>query len=91
MMGLYLGGGGGGGGGGGPSRAFSLEWPASMQIYWKKESVYMRKDFNSQMFFLVHQHSRRFIVLEHQNGRHDVMWKRSIREGGYKQQFTVSQ
>ena len=46
MMGLYL-----GGGGGGPSRAFSLEWPASMQIYWKKESVYMRKDFNSQMFF----------------------------------------
>ena len=68
MMGLYL-----GGGGWESSRAFSLEWPASMQIYWKKESVYMRKDFNSQMFFLVHQHSRRFIVLEHQNGRHDVM------------------
>ena len=37
--------------GGGPYRAFSLVWPASMQIYWKKESVYMRKDFNSQMFF----------------------------------------
>ena len=28
-----------------------------------KESVYMRKEFNSQRIFLGHQHGRRFIVL----------------------------
>ena len=28
--------------------------------------------------FLAHQHGRRFIVLEHQYGCRDVMWKRSI-------------
>ena len=38
----------------------------------------MRKDFNSQRIFFVHQHGRRFIVLQHQYGRCDVMWKRSI-------------
>ena len=38
--------------------AFSLTWPASMQIYWNK-----RKER---------------ICLEHQYGRRDVMWKRSI-------------
>ena len=38
----------------------------------------MRKEFNSQRIFFVHQHARRFIVLEHQYGRRDVMWKRSI-------------
>ena len=38
----------------------------------------MRKEFNSQRIFWVHQHGRRFIVLEHQHGRRDVMWKRSI-------------
>ena len=38
----------------------------------------MRKEFNSQRIFLVHQHGRRFIVLEQQYGRRDVMWKRSI-------------
>ena len=38
----------------------------------------MRKELNSQGIFLVHQHGRRFIVLEHQYGRSDVMWKRSI-------------
>ena len=37
----------------------------------------MRKELNSQMIFLVHQHGRRFIVLGHQYGRrenvsHDV-------------------
>ena len=26
---------------------FSLTWPASMQIYWNKKSVYIRKEFNS--------------------------------------------
>ena len=54
-------------------RAFSLTWPASMQIYGTKESVYIRKEFNSQRIVLVHQHGRRFIVLEHQYGRRDVM------------------
>jgi len=38
----------------------------------------MRKEFNSQRIFWVNQHGRRFIVLEHQYGCPDVMWKRSI-------------
>ena len=38
----------------------------------------MRKEFNSQRIFFVHQHGRRFIVLQHQYGRRDVMWKHSI-------------
>ena len=57
---------------------FSLTWPASMQIYWNKESVCIRKQFNSQRSGLGHQHGRRFIVLGHQYGRRDVMWKHSI-------------
>ena len=43
-----------------------------------KESVCIRKQFNSQKIGLGHQHGRRFIVLEHQYGRRDVMWKQSI-------------
>ena len=38
-----------------------------------KESVCIRKEFNSQRIGLGHQHGRRFIVLEHQYGRRDVM------------------
>ena len=38
-----------------------------------KESVYIRKEFNSHRTCLGHQHGRRFIVLEHQYGRRDVM------------------
>ena len=38
----------------------------------------MRKEFNSQRIFWVHQHGHRFIFLEYQYGRRDVMWKRSI-------------
>ena len=38
----------------------------------------MRKELNSQRNCLDHQHGRRFIVLEHQYCRRDVMWKRSI-------------
>ena len=49
-----------------------------MQIYWKKESIYIRKEFNSHRIGLAHQHGRRFIVLGHQYGRRDVMWKHSI-------------
>ena len=37
-----------------------------------KESVYKRK-VNSHRTGLKHQHGRRFIVLEHQYGRRDVM------------------
>ena len=40
-----------------------------------KESVYIRKEFNSHRTSLGHQHGRRFIVLGHQYGRRDVMWK----------------
>ena len=43
-----------------------------------KESVYIRKEINSHRTGLEHQHGRRFIVLEYQYGRHDVMLKRSI-------------
>ena len=43
-----------------------------------KESVCIRKEFNSQRTGLGHQHGRRFIVLGHQDGRRDVMWKHSI-------------
>ena len=43
-------------------RAFSRTWPAPMQIYRSKESIYIRKEFNS-----------RRIGLEHQYGRRDVM------------------
>ena len=44
-----------------------------------KESVCIRKEYNSQRIGLGHQHGRRFIVLGHQYGRRDVMWKHSIR------------
>ena len=38
-----------------------------------KESVCIRKEFNSDRIVLVRQHGRRFIVVEHQYGRRDVM------------------
>ena len=38
-----------------------------------KESVCIRKKSNSQRIGLGHQHGRRFIVLGHKYGRHDVM------------------
>ena len=39
-----------------------------------KESFYIRKEFNSHRIFLVHQHGRRSIVLEDQDGGRDVTW-----------------
>ena len=54
-------------------RVFSLTWPASMQMYGTKESVCIRKEFNSHRTGLAHQHGRRFIVLGQQYGRRDVM------------------
>ena len=38
-----------------------------------KESVYIRKEFNSHRTGLGHLYGRRFIVLGHKYGRHDVM------------------
>ena len=38
-----------------------------------KESVYIRKEFNSHRIGLGHQHGRRFNVLGHQYGRRDVI------------------
>ena len=59
--------------------AFSLTWPAPMQIDWNKRDVYIRKDFSQlPQDWLARQHGRHFIVLEHQYGRRDVMGKRSI-------------
>ena len=43
-----------------------------------RESLCIRKEFNSHMIGLGHQNGRRFIVLGHQYGRRDVMWKHSI-------------
>ena len=45
-----------------------------------KESVCIRKEFNSRRISLGNQHGRRFIVLGHQYGRRDVMWKHSIKK-----------
>ena len=36
------------------------------------EIVYIREEFNSHRIALVHQHGRRFIVLENHYGRRDV-------------------
>ena len=44
-----------------------------------KEIVCIRKEFNSHRTGLGHQHGCCFIVLGHQYGRHNVMWKHFIR------------
>ena len=54
-------------------RVFSLTWPDLCKFIGTKESVCIRKEFNSQRIGLGHQHGRRFIVLGHQYGRRDVM------------------
>ena len=43
-----------------------------------KESVCIRKEFNSHRIGLEHQHGCRFIVLGHQYGSLNIMWKHSI-------------
>jgi hypothetical protein len=43
------------------------------KFFGTKESVYIRKEFNSLRIGLVHQQGRRFIVLEHQYGCRGVM------------------
>ena len=48
-------------------RAFSLTWPAAMQIYWNKRKFLHKKKVG-----------RRFIVLGHQYGCRDVMCEHSL-------------
>ena len=43
------------------------------QFIGTKESICIKKEFNSQMTVLGHQHGRRFIVSGDQYGRRDVM------------------
>ena len=43
-----------------------------------KESVCIRKEFNSQRIGLGSQHGRHFIVLGHQYGRREMMWTHAI-------------
>ena len=43
-----------------------------------KESVSIRKEFNSHRIGLGHQHGRLFIDFGHQYGRRDVMWKHAV-------------
>ena len=58
---------------------FSFTWPASIQIYCnKRKRLHKKKEFNSHRTGLGHKHDRRFIVLGHKYGRHDVKWKHRI-------------
>ena len=60
-------------------RAFSLMWPASMQIYWnKRKHLHKKKVQLPQDWFGTPTIGRRFLVLGHQYGHHDIMWKHSI-------------
>ena len=52
---------------------FSLTWPASVQIDWKKRKRLHKKRVQLHRIGLGHKHGRRFIVLGHKYGRHDVM------------------
>ena len=54
--------------------------PAAILDYWNKfkESICLKIEFKSLRISLVHHHGRHSFVLEHQHGRRDVMWKRSI-------------
>ena len=56
-------------------RAFSLKWPAALQIYWNRREFLHEKKVKTFRTGLGHQHGRRFIVLGHQCVRRDVMWK----------------
>ena len=49
-----------------------------MQIYWNKRKRLHKKRDQLPRVGLGHQHIRHFIVLGHQYGRRDVMWKHSI-------------
>ena len=49
-----------------------------MQIYLNKGKRLQKKKFNSHGTGLKHQHGRRFIVLEHQYSRPDVMCENAL-------------
>ena len=55
-----------------------LTWPASMQIYWNKRKRLHKKRVQLPHDWFGTQHGRSFIVLGHQYGQHDIMWKESI-------------
>ena len=57
--------------------SFHLRGQQQCKFIGTKESVCIRKEFNSQRIGLGQQHGRRFIVLGH---RCDVMGKHSIKE-----------
>ena len=61
-------------------RVFSLTWPAYMQIYWNKRKRLHKKRVQLPEYWFG-KHDHRFIVLGHQYGRRDIMWKHSIRFG----------
>ena len=65
-------------------KAYEIDWARSILCFRSrdqhlckfigaKESVYIRKEFNSHRTGLGHKHGRRFIVLGHKYGRRDVM------------------
>ena len=55
-------------------RAFSLTWPASIQIYGNKRNCLHKKRVQLPQDWFEHRHDRRFIALEHQHGaRRDFM------------------
>ena len=56
---------------------FNSRGPHLCKFFGTKESVGIRKEFNSHRIGLGHQHGGHFIVLRHQYGRRDVMWKHS--------------
>ena len=57
---------------------YTLTCPAaSVKFIGIKESVYIRKELNSNRTGLVSQHGRRVIVLKHQCRCHDVICTRS--------------
>ena len=43
-----------------------------------KESFYLRKEFNPQRMFLLHQHGRYFIVLQHQYGHRNASCENAL-------------
>ena len=63
-------------------RAYILCFTHVASIYARvigtKESVYIRKEFNSHRIVLGHRHGHRFIVLGHKYRGHDVTWKHTI-------------
>ena len=56
-----------------PIKRFHLRGQHLVKFIEIKETVYITKEFYSHGICLEPQHGRRFIVLEHQYGRLDIM------------------